>query len=95
MGVTGGVGVSSDRGRNWALTELDLPPTAIGKDYLPDGGIVAKSPSGTGFQVSFGGLAGVLLALDEGFEVNVLGLTFGFDVYPPALKLPGVGRLGL
>ena len=74
---------------------LDLPPTAIGKDYLPDGRILAKSPSGTGFQVSFGGLAGVLFALDEGFEINLLGLTLGFHVYPPAIKLPGIGRLGM
>ena len=74
---------------------LNLPPTAIGKDYLPSGGVFAKSPSGTGFQVSFGGLAGVLLGLDEGFEINLFGLTFGFDIYPPAIKLPGVGRLGL
>ena len=73
---------------------LDLPPTAIGKDYLPGWNPVAKSPSGTGFQVSLGGLAGVLVAFEEGIEVNLLGLTFGFDVNPPALKLPGIGRIG-
>jgi hypothetical protein len=28
-------------------------------------------------------------------EVNVLGLTFGVDLHRPALKLPGVGRLGM
>ena len=27
--------------------KLDLPPTPIGKDYLPGGGIVAPTPSGT------------------------------------------------
>jgi len=31
---------------------LDLPPTAIGKDYLPHGQIVDRMPSGTGWQVS-------------------------------------------
>jgi hypothetical protein len=30
---------------------LDLPPTAIGKDFLPNGEVVARAPSGTGFQV--------------------------------------------
>jgi hypothetical protein len=73
---------------------IDLPPTAIGKDYLPMTGPVAGSPSGTGFQLSVVGLAGVMLALEEGLEVNLLGLTFGVDVNPPALKFPGIGRIG-
>jgi hypothetical protein len=30
----------------------------------------------------------------EGFELNVLGLTFGFDPFSPAIKLPLIGRLG-
>ena len=72
---------------------LDLPPTAIGKDYLPNGDIVAKTPSGTGWQVSLFGLLGVLVGVEEGFEVNVLGLTFGVDPMDLALKLPIVGRL--
>ena len=40
------------------------------------------------------GVAGVLLALEEGIEVNVLGLILGVDLKDPALKLPGLGRLG-
>src|SRR2546423_10155261 len=50
---------------------LDLPPTAIGKDYLPGGEPVALSPSGTGLQVSVFGLLGVMAAWEEGVEVNV------------------------
>lgn len=73
---------------------LDLPPTAIGKDYLPDGAIVARTPSGTGVQASVFGVLGVLGGWEEGLELNVLGLTFGIDLNSPALKLPGVGRLG-
>ncbi|HEY8368697.1 MAG TPA: DUF3750 domain-containing protein [Thermodesulfobacteriota bacterium] len=73
---------------------LDLPPTAIGKDYLPNGSLAALSPSGTGLQVSLFGLLGVMVALEEGVELNVLGLTFGIDLWRPALKLPGVGRVG-
>ena len=73
---------------------LDLPPTAIGKDFIPEGGVFAKAPSGTGFQISLFGLVGVMLALEEGIEVNVLGLTLGVDVTSPALKLPGIGRVG-
>jgi len=74
--------------------QLDLPPTAIGKDYLPDGGVFAMAPSGTGVQVSLFGLLGVMGALEEGFELNVLGLTFGIDLNRPALKLPLAGRIG-
>ncbi len=73
---------------------LDLPPTAIGKDYLAGWNPVAKAPSGTGFQLSFGGLLGIMLAAEEGFEINFFGLTFGIDANPPALKLPGLGRIG-
>ena len=35
---------------------LDLPPTAIGKDFIPGKALMASSPSGTGFQVSFFGI---------------------------------------
>ena len=73
--------------------KLDLPPTAIGKDYLPEGGVFAASPSGTGYQVSLFGLLGLLVAWEEGLEVNLLGLTFGLDPLAPALKLPGIGRV--
>ncbi len=73
---------------------LELPTTAIGKDYLPGGGLIARAPSGSGVQVSLRGLLGVIVALEEGVEINVLGLSAGIDLWPPALKLPGVGRLG-
>lgn len=73
---------------------LDLPPTAIGKDYLTNGAFFARAPSGTGWQISLRGLFGVLVALDEGIEINLLGLTVGLDFLQPALKLPGLGRVG-
>lgn len=74
---------------------LDLPPTAIGKDYLPDGGVVAPTPSGTGYQFSLFGLLGILAGAEEGIEINLLGLTFGVDILDPAIKLPLAGRLGV
>lgn len=79
-----------------AVPELavDLPPTAIGKDYIPGGGIAARTPSGTGYQLSLFGLLGVMAGIEEGVEVNILGLTFGIDLKDPALKLPLAGRLG-
>lgn len=73
---------------------LDLPPTAIGKDFLPNGGFVAQPPGGGGLQVSLFGLLGFLVGPEEGLEVNILGLTFGIDPMDLALKLPAVGRVG-
>lgn len=73
--------------------KLDLPPTAIGKDYLPGNALVASAPSGTGYQFSLFGLFGVLAGLEEGVEVNVLGLTFGLDPADLAIKLPAIGRV--
>ena len=73
--------------------KVDMPPTAIGKDYLPTGQMFAETPSGTGYQVSVFGLAGLLVGREEGFEFNLLGLTFGYDFKNPALKLPLIGRV--
>jgi uncharacterized protein DUF3750 len=72
---------------------LALPSNAIGKDYLPFGDLVARTPSGTGYQFSLGGLLGASAARDEGIEFNVMGLVFGLDLHGPALKLPGFGRV--
>lgn len=72
---------------------LDLPPTAIGKDYLGPWTLLAAAPSGTGWQLSLLGLAGITLARDEGLELNLLGLGFGIDVDDAALRLPGLGKL--
>ena len=72
---------------------LDLPPTAIGKDYLTGSGLFDRMPSGTGWQISLLGLLGIGAAWEEGVEINVLGLSAGIDFNDLALRLPGVGRL--
>ena len=71
----------------------DLPATAIGKDYLGPA-FVAWSPSGTGVQANLFGLVGALAGVEEGIELNVLGLTFGVDPLDLSLKVPMAGRLG-
>ncbi|CCQ72291.1 DUF3750 domain-containing protein [Magnetospira sp. QH-2] len=81
-------------GRHVPELRLDLPPTAIGKDYLPHGDFAAPSPSGSGWQVSLFGLAGLTVGKEEGLEINLLGLVFGIDPLGPAVKLPLVGRVG-
>jgi hypothetical protein len=72
---------------------VDLPPTAIGKDYL---GMVpvALTPSGTGGQFNLFGVAGIAVGWEEGLELNVLGLTFGVDPASLSIKLPLLGRIG-
>jgi len=72
--------------------EADLPPTAIGKDYLD--GLFGSAPSGSGVQFSLGGLFALTASGVEGLELNLLGLTFGINPFDPALKLPLVGRIG-
>ena len=69
--------------------EADLPPTAIGKDYLGLSDAIGRAPSGGGLQLSLFGLAGLILAPEEGIEINVLGLSLGLDFVSPALRLPG------
>ncbi|MBO1078530.1 DUF3750 domain-containing protein [Roseomonas haemaphysalidis] len=73
---------------------LALPPTAIGKDYPYDGRWLRETPSGTGFRLSLGGYGGLTVAWVEGIELNILGGVAGLDLRRPALKLPGLGRLG-
>jgi hypothetical protein len=81
-------------GRAVPELRLDLPSTAMGKDYLAPWSLFAPAPSGTGWQMSILGLAGVLVAVEEGIEFNLLGLTIGVDPFDLAVKLPGLGRLG-
>ncbi len=80
--------------RNVPELRADLPPNAIGKDYLGPQ-LVAGAPSGTGAQLNLFGALGVMAAWEEGIELNVLGLTFGIDPLDAAFKLPMAGSLGL
>jgi len=73
--------------------DADLPPTAIGKDYIP-GGIFGSAPSGHGLQFSLGGLFAITASGIEGLELNLLGLTVGVNPFDPAIRLPLFGRLG-
>lgn len=81
-------------GRSVPGLGLDLPANAIGKDYQPLSAAIGRAPSGTGVQASLFGLLGVIVAPEEGLEINVLGLSLGVDVAEPALRLPGLGRVG-
>lgn len=79
-----------------AVPELQttLPPTAIGKDFPYDGGYFGRTPSGTGIRATLGGYFGVTVGWVEGLEINFLGAVLGIDLRRPAIKLPGLGRIG-
>jgi len=79
-----------------AVPELKavLPPTAIGKDYPYRGEWIGATPSGTGVFASLGGYLGLTIGWVEGVELNLFGAVLGFDLRRPALKLPGLGRIG-
>jgi uncharacterized protein DUF3750 len=72
-----------------------LPPTAIGKDYPYRGQWYGLTPSHTGAFVSLGGYMGLTVGWVEGIELNLFGGVIGLDMRRPALKLPGLGRVGV
>ena len=81
-------------GREVPELRLTLPSTAIGKDFL-GGQLAARTPSGTGLQLSLGGLLGLSVGVEEGIELNLLGLVLGVDPKRLGIKLPGIGQLGM
>ena len=82
-------------GRRVPELGLRLPPNSLGKDFLGGWRIVDRTPSGTGIQLSLMGVIGFSVGLVEGVELNIFGATIGIDILRPALKLPGLGRLGM
>jgi Protein of unknown function (DUF3750) len=81
-------------GRAVPELRLDLPATAIGKDYT-GASLLGAAPSGSGVQFTLFGLLGLMASPVEGLEVNVLGLTLGINPFDGSLKLPLLGRVGL
>jgi hypothetical protein len=80
-------------GRAVPELEMDMPATAIGKDFL-GASLVSTPPSGRGVQISLFGLLALTVSAVEGLEINVLGLIFGVNPFRLSLNLPIVGRIG-
>ena len=72
-----------------------MPPEAVGRDFRADGALVGLTPSHTGVEASIYGLIGAKLGWVEGVEVDVMGMVAGLDLRHPAVKIPGVGRVGV
>jgi len=81
--------------RHTANFDAELPPTAVGKDWLGPGLDVMRAPSDTGYTVSLSGLIGLTLAREEGVELHLLGSTIGIDINDLGIKLPALGKLSL
>jgi hypothetical protein len=81
--------------RNTEGFVVELPPAAVGKDFISPGLDIARAASGTGFVVSLSGIAGVTVALREGLEINLFGAIIGVDPEELAIKLPSLGKLSL
>lgn len=75
--------------------KLEMPATAIGKDFIGDGPSWGPTPSGTGWQISWSGYLGAAIGWMEGLEVHVLGTTVGIDPQGLGLKLPGFGLVSI
>jgi Protein of unknown function (DUF3750) len=79
----------------WPGLDAELPPVAVGKDWLGSGFGTGVAPSKTGYSFSISGVIGGTLALEEGLELHLLGSTIGIDPNDLAIKLPALGKLSL
>jgi hypothetical protein len=70
-----------------------LPPTAIGKDFPYNGSWLTSTASG--FRATLGGYLTLTIGWIEGIELSLFGGVIGLDVRRPAIKLPGLGRIGM
>ena len=75
--------------------DVNLPETAVGRDYPTDGRLLAWDAARRDLRLSLWGYAGLTVGLTSGLELNALGLVTGFDPLRPAIKLPGFGRIGM
>jgi hypothetical protein len=73
---------------------IELPATAIGKDYRgPIGASVTES--GTGVQLE-SWVGGVKIGLEDGIQADLTGLSLGVHFWPPGLEVPvNPGRIGV
>jgi hypothetical protein len=79
--------------RNTEGFAAELPPVAVGKDYLGPGLRIGTAASRTGYTLQAWGFLGVTLAMREGLEINFLGTAIGIDPEEAAVKLAGFGKV--
>ena len=72
--------------------EVELHHNAVGKDY-PDRFRIGTTSAGLGFEVDSPYL-GCGIGLKQGIELHLIGLTAGLSIWPPAIKIPILPRIG-
>ncbi len=72
--------------------DVELPHNAVGKDYTTTfhAGIT-NTRDGLHLDIPF---LGASLGYQQGAELHLIGLTAGFSLWPPALKIPFLPRIG-
>jgi hypothetical protein len=80
-------------GRSIPELKLSLSPLAVGKDFLGLLTFFAKTPSGTGYQISFWGIIGFMVAKEEGIELNICGLVAGINPAKKTIFWPGLEEI--
>ena len=71
----------------------ELHHNSVGKDY-PRTFRAGVTSAGWGVEADIGYL-GLGVGLRQGLELHILGFTAGFGIWPPALKIPLIPRLGI
>ena len=71
----------------------ELHHNSVGKDY-PRGIRAGKTSSGFGVEADMGYL-GAGVGLRQGLELHIFQLTAGISLWPPALKIPLIPRIGI
>jgi len=69
------------------------PANAVGRDYLSSDRFINIDPDWMNIQMTYRGYFGFALGRRSGFELHFIGLTAGFDLLNPAIKVPGFGRI--
>ena len=69
------------------------PSTAVGRDYPDENAWVAVDRSGS-LRLSAGGYAGLVVGMEDGLELNFLGLVAGINPAKLEIKIPGFGTFG-
>ena len=90
-------GPNSNTFQAWLTREVpgyafEFDHNSVGKDWA-GAFFSGRTTSGTGYRIDTPVL-GLAVALEEGVELHLLQLTFGVSLLRPALKLPGLPRIG-
>lgn len=80
-------------GRQVPELDLVMPPNALGKDYLPARHFLVPVPSHSGYVFSLLGIYALSVSKQEGVQLTILGLNYGFTWSPFRLIWPAVGYL--